>query len=54
MNLPDVVIADAMTRLPRVEGQVAGVIKMIEAERECRDVVTQISAASKALFLKPA
>jgi DNA-binding FrmR family transcriptional regulator len=42
-------VTDAVARLRRIEGQVAGIIRMIEAQRECRDVVTQISAASKAL-----
>lgn len=45
----EVVIADVLARLRRVEGQVAGIIRMIESGRECRDVVRQISAASKAL-----
>ena len=49
MDMPEAVVSDAVVRLRRVEGQVAGVIRMIEAQRECRDVVTQISAASKAL-----
>lgn len=36
-------------RLRRVKGQVAGVIRMLEDSRDCREVVTQIAAASKAL-----
>jgi DNA-binding FrmR family transcriptional regulator len=36
-------------RLRRARGQIDGVIAMIEAGRSCRDVVTQLSAASKAL-----
>ena len=36
-------------RLRRVAGQVQGVERMLEEGRECRDVVTQLSAASKAL-----
>lgn len=42
-------LQDAMRRLRRIEGQVAGIARMIEARRECRDVVTQIAAASAAL-----
>lgn len=42
-------VSEAVRRLRRVEGQVAGIIRMVEAQRECRDIVTQISAASKAL-----
>lgn len=36
-------------RLHRVEGQVRGIEKMVEDERYCIDVLTQISAVSKAL-----
>ena len=41
--------AAVIRRLRRVEGQVAGVIRMLEDSRDCRDVVTQVAAASKAL-----
>ena len=37
------------TRLNRVEGQVRGVAKMIEADRYCIDVVTQVQAIIAAL-----
>ncbi len=36
-------------RLRRVEGQVRGIEKMIEEDRYCIDVLTQISAAQAAL-----
>lgn len=49
MGMPQETLADAVARLRKVEGQVAGIIRMIESGRECRDVVTQLSAASKAL-----
>ncbi|MFE2236203.1 metal-sensitive transcriptional regulator [Streptomyces sp. JL2001] len=39
----------ALNRLRRAQGQLAGVIKMIEEGRDCEDVVTQLSAVSKAL-----
>ncbi|MCM3845738.1 metal-sensitive transcriptional regulator [Pseudonocardia sp. DR1-2] len=42
-------LSDVVTRLRRVEGQIAGIIRMIEDGRECRDVITQLAAASKAL-----
>ena len=42
-------LADVVSRLKRVEGQVAGVIRMIEDGRDCADVVTQLAAASRAL-----
>jgi len=36
-------------RLARIEGQVRGVAKMVEEDRYCIDVVTQINAATAAL-----
>jgi DNA-binding FrmR family transcriptional regulator len=38
-----------ITRLRRARGQIDGVIGMIESGRGCRDVVTQLAAASSAL-----
>ncbi|KUJ34861.1 Copper-sensing transcriptional repressor CsoR [Streptomyces sp. MBT84] len=38
-----------VNRLRRAQGQIAGVIKMIEEGRDCEDVVTQLAAASRAL-----
>ena len=38
-----------LDRLARVEGQVRGVAKMVEEDRYCIDVVTQINAARAAL-----
>lgn len=49
MNLPEATIDDLVKRLRRIEGQVRGIQQMLVDGRECRDVVTQISAASKAL-----
>lgn len=49
MQLPDSTIDDLVARLRRVEGQIRGIQQMLTDDRECRDVVTQISAASKAL-----
>lgn len=40
---------DVITRLRRAEGQLHGVIAMIEADRDCADVVVQLAAASQAL-----
>ena len=36
-------------RLRRIEGQVRGIQKMVEEDRYCVDVLTQIGAASRAL-----
>jgi len=38
-----------LARLRRVEGQVRGLQQMVEADRYCIDVLTQISAVTKAL-----
>lgn len=38
-----------MNRLNRVEGQVRGVKKMVEEERYCVDILTQVSAIQAAL-----
>jgi DNA-binding FrmR family transcriptional regulator len=40
---------DVVNRLRRARGQIDGVIAMMESGRSCRDVVTQLSAASKAI-----
>ncbi|KAU89380.1 metal-sensitive transcriptional regulator [Mycobacterium tuberculosis] len=42
-------IAAVLNRLRRAQGQLAGVISMIEQGRDCRDVVTQLAAVSRAL-----
>jgi DNA-binding FrmR family transcriptional regulator len=49
VELPEEVVADVRTRLRRVAGQVQGIERMLEDGRECRDVVTQLSAATSAL-----
>jgi DNA-binding FrmR family transcriptional regulator len=41
--------ASCLKRLNRIEGQVRGLAKMVEDERYCIDVVTQISAVRAAL-----
>lgn len=38
-----------LKRLARIEGQVRGLSKMVEEDRYCIDVVTQINAAQAAL-----
>ena len=38
-----------LTRLKRVQGQVGGVQRMVEEDRYCIDVLTQISAVQAAL-----
>lgn len=36
-------------RLKRIEGQIKGVLNMIEQGKDCREVVTQLSAARNAV-----
>jgi DNA-binding FrmR family transcriptional regulator len=38
-----------LTRLKRIAGQVEGVMRMVEEERYCIDVLTQIAAVQAAL-----
>lgn len=40
---------DHLKRLRRVEGQVRGIAKMVEDDKYCIDILTQVSAATKAL-----
>jgi len=49
MEMPEDVVEDVRRRLHRVAGQVEAIERMMDEGRECRDVVTQISAATKAL-----
>jgi DNA-binding FrmR family transcriptional regulator len=49
VELDATVLDDVMKRLRRAQGQVGGVIRMIEEGRECGDVLTQLAAASRAL-----
>lgn len=42
-------LTDFKHRLARIEGQVRGISRMLDESRHCKDVVTQISAVSKAL-----
>lgn len=49
MDLPEHTVDELLKRLRRIEGQVRGIQQMLLDGRECRDVVTQISAASNAL-----
>jgi len=49
MELPEETMTDLNRRLRRVEGQIRGIQAMLDDGRDCRDVVTQLSAASKAI-----
>jgi DNA-binding FrmR family transcriptional regulator len=49
VDLDNQTMAEVIKRLRRAQGQVGGVIKMLEEGRDCADVVTQLAAASRAL-----
>lgn len=49
MELPEETIGDLIRRLRRIEGQVRGLQQMLTDGRDCREIVTQLSAANKAL-----
>jgi DNA-binding FrmR family transcriptional regulator len=49
MEIDSATMATVIGRLRRAQGQIGGVIKMIEEGRDCADVVTQLAAASRAL-----
>lgn len=49
MRVNDDAVGDVVKRLRRAEGQIRGVIAMLESGRDCADVVTQLAAVSRAL-----
>ncbi|ALO12478.1 hypothetical protein AQF52_6891 [Streptomyces venezuelae] len=42
-------VRPVLNRLRRAQGQLAAVIAMVESGRDCKDVVTQLAAVSRAL-----
>jgi len=49
VELPPEQMGSVVNRLRRAQGQLAGVLRMIEEGRDCKDVVTQLAAVSRAL-----
>ncbi len=49
MKIDEEVTGPVLNRLRRAQGQLAGVIAMIESGRDCQDVVVQLAAVSRAL-----
>jgi DNA-binding FrmR family transcriptional regulator len=49
VNLDPAEQAAIIARLNRVQGQLGGIVRMLEEERECADIVTQLAASTKAL-----
>jgi DNA-binding FrmR family transcriptional regulator len=42
-------LKSARDRLARIQGQIGGLVRMIDEGRDCTDILTQLSAASTAL-----
>ena len=40
---------DVVKRLRRIEGQIGGIVRMLQDGRDCADVVTQMAAVSRAM-----
>ncbi|WP_070121207.1 metal-sensitive transcriptional regulator [Bacillus marinisedimentorum] len=40
---------DMKNRLKRIEGQVRGILRMMEEDKECKDVIMQLTAARSAI-----
>jgi DNA-binding FrmR family transcriptional regulator len=49
MKVDDESVGAVLNRLRRAQGQLAGVIAMVEEGRDCSDVVTQLAAVSRAI-----
>ncbi|ADU49949.1 metal-sensitive transcriptional regulator [Intrasporangium calvum] len=49
MELDVAEMQSVIRRLNRARGQLGGIVKMIEDGRDCRDIVTQLAAVSKAV-----
>ncbi|MFJ9867736.1 metal-sensitive transcriptional regulator [Streptomyces sp. NPDC101165] len=49
LELAGTELKSVLNRLRRAQGQISGVIRMIEEGRDCEDVITQLAAASRAL-----
>ncbi len=49
MKIDEQAAGPVLNRLRRAQGQLAGVIAMIESGRDCEDVVPQLAAVARAL-----
>jgi DNA-binding FrmR family transcriptional regulator len=49
MKVDDESVGAVLNRLRRAQGQLAGVIAMVESGRDCTEIVTQLAAVSRAL-----
>ena len=49
MDMDDACRRDVVNRLRRIQGQVAGIVTMIEDGRDCSEIVVQVAAVSRAV-----
>jgi DNA-binding FrmR family transcriptional regulator len=49
IDIPSPVSEDLRRRVARAEGQLRGIQRMLEEQRDCRDVVAQLSAVERAV-----
>jgi DNA-binding FrmR family transcriptional regulator len=49
MQIDPAELKNARDRLVRVQGQIGGIVKMLDEGRDCTELLTQLSAASTAL-----
>ncbi len=49
MQFEEAATLEAIRRLRRVEGQIGGIVRMLEEGRDCKSIVQQLSAANRAL-----
>jgi DNA-binding FrmR family transcriptional regulator len=49
MQVEESISQEVVNRLRRAQGQIGGIIAMIEDGRNCTDIVTQLAAASRAI-----
>lgn len=49
MELDPTQMTPVINRIKRAQGQLNGILRMLEEGRECEDVVTQVAAVSRAI-----
>lgn len=49
MQIDSIELDSVVKRLQRAQGQIGGIVRMIQEERNCQDIVTQLAAVSKAI-----
>jgi len=49
VQLPRDELTQVVKRLRRAQGQIGGVLRMIDEGRDCEEIITQLAAASRAL-----